>query len=269
MVNQLKFALIFVILAILASCSESSQNQLTFEMLESNKTVRLSNEAKSPLCSVSLKMACASEQSGKLGQKINETVVYRFFNQEGISMQSAMDRYTEAYTKSYKEHMLPLYNTDRADTTKRSWYEFHYIINSTVEHTSHRTLTYLATVDYSEGHAHSIHELVPINFYSDSGKEITYKNIFVDDFDEVVPALLLQALMEKTEVQTIGQLREKGYLNAMDMFVPEHFIVSDDAITFIYNPSEIASLDMGTIELVLTYAQLKKYIKPAFIKSLQ
>lgn len=269
MTIRLKYTLFFVVMTLLASCSNEAGPQLTFEMLEADKTVHLSNEAKSPLCSVSLKMASATEASGELGQKINETVVYRFFNQEDMSLKGAMDSYVEAYTKSYKEHMLPLYNADRADTTKRSWYEFHYIINSSVEQSSRRTLVYLATVDYSEGHANSIHELVPINFYSSNAKEITLDDIFVDNYDMVVPAILLQALMEKIEVQNIGQLREKGYLNATEMYVPNHFIVGDDTITFIYNPSEIASLEHGTIELVLTYAQLQKFIKPSFIKSLQ
>ena len=46
-------------------------------------------------------------------------------------------------------------------------------------------------------------------------------------------------------------------------------IGGNSTITFIFNPSEIASLELGTIELVLTYAQLKKFVKPAFIKSVQ
>lgn len=269
MVNQLKYALIFLILTIFTGCRNEDEGKLTFETLQAEKSVRLSNEALSPLCSVSLKMASATEESGEIGRKINEAVVYHFFNQEDMSLQGAMDQFTEAYTMSYKTNMLPLYNEDRADTTKRSWYEFHYIINATAEPTSRRTLVYLATIDYSEGHANSIHQLRPLNFYSETAKEIQQKDVFVAGYDTQLPPLLLKALMEKTESQNLGQLKEKGYLDQVDIYVPENFIVGDNTITFIYNPSEIASLELGTIELVLTYAQLKKYIKPAFIKSLQ
>lgn len=269
MTNQLKYTLIFVILAVFTGCRNDDEGKLTFELLESEKTIRLSNEEQSPTCSVSLKLPSATEKSGEIGKKINEAVVYRLFNQSDVGMQGAMDQFAEAYTKSYKTNMLPLYNADRADTTKRSWYEFHYIINATTEQTSPRTLAYLATIDYSEGTPHSIHQLIPINFNTETAKEIRMKDIFVDGYKTQLPPLLLKALMEKTEVQTLEQLKEKGYLDQVDMYVPENFIVSDNTITFIFNPSEIASLELGTIELVLTYAQLKKFVKPAFLKSVQ
>ena len=269
MTNQLKYTLIFVILTVFTVCRNDDEGKLTFEMLESEKTIRLSNEELSPVCSVSLKLPCATQESGEVGKKINEAVVYRLFNQADMGMQGAMDQFAEAYTMSYKTNMLPLYNTDRADTTKRSWYEFHYIINATIEQTSKRTLAYLATIDYSEGHANSIHQLIPFNFKVETGKEIRMKDIFVDGYETQLPPVLLKALMEKTETQNLDQLKEKGYLDQVEMYVPENFIVSDNTITFIFNPSEIASLELGTIELVLTYDQLKKFVKPAFIKSVQ
>ena len=269
MTNQLKYMLIFVILAVFTGCRNDDEGKLTFEMLESEKTIRLSNEELSPVCNVSLKLPCATKESGEVGKNINEAVVYRLFNQADMGMQGAMDQFAEAYTMSYKTNMLPLYNADRADTTKRSWYEFHYIINATTEQTSKRTLAYLATIDYSEGHANSIHQLIPLNFKVETGKEIRMKDIFVDGYETQLPPVLLKALMEKTESQNLDQLKEKGYLDQVEMYVPENFIVSDNTITFIFNPSEIASFELGTIELVLTYAQLKKFVKPAFIKSVQ
>ena len=256
-------------MAILTGCRNDNEGKLTFEMIESEKSVRLSNEERSPLCSVSLKMACATKESGEVGQKINSEVVYRFFNQEGIGLEGAMEQYVEQYCSSYRAHMLPLYNEDRTDTTKREWYEFHYIINSTTEQTSRNTLAYLATVDYSEGHANSIHQLLPINFYTTTGDYIKPTDIFVDGYETQLNPQLLQALMQREEVNTLDSLKEKGYLQTVDIYTPENFIVGDNTITFIYNPSEIASLELGTIQIVLTYAQMQKFIKPEFLKSLR
>lgn len=269
MLFRIKWTFFLLLLMIFSSCRNDTEGQLTFERLEAEKSVKLSNEELSPLCSVSLKMDCATKESGEVGEKINSAIVYRLFNQDGVGMQAAMDQYTNAYTLSYKQHMLPLYNEDRADTTKRSWYEFHYIINATAEQTSSRTLAYLATIDYSEGHANSIHQLIPLNFYSKTGQQILPKHIFVAGYEPHLTRLLLKALMEKTETQTLNQLKEKGYLTTVDMYVPENFIVGDNTITFIFNPSEIASLELGTIELVLTYAQMKKLIKKQFLDSLR
>ena len=269
MVNLLKTALFLLVLVLSSSCRNNDEPRLTFEILEAEQSTRLSNEERSPLCSVSLKIAAATKESGKVGEKINASVAYRLFNQESVGLKGCIEQFADNYVKTYKSNMLPLYNEDRADTTKRQWYEFHYIINSTTEQTSRRTLAYLATVDYSEGHTNSIHQTIPLNFYSDTGDEITRKDIFVDGYETQLPPVLLKALMEKTESQNLDQLKEKGYLDQVEMYVPENFIVSDNTITFIFNPSEIASFELGTIELVLTYAQLKKFVKPAFIKSVQ
>ena len=269
MSNRLNFTLLLLLMVILTGCRDDNEGKLTFETLEAEKSVKLSNEENSPLCSVSLKMACATKESGEVGQKINAEVVYRLFNQEGLGLQGAMEQYVEQYCSSYRAHMLPLYNEDRADSTKRSWYEFHYIINSTTEQTSSNTLVYLATVDYSEGHPNSIHQLVPINFYTATGDYIKTSDIFVDGYETQLPPLLTKALMEREDVNTLDALKEKGYLQTVDMYVPQNYIVGDNTITFVFNPSEIASLELGTVQLVLTYAQMKRFIKPKFLKTLQ
>ena len=81
--------------------------------------------------------------------------------------------------------------------------------------------------------------------------------------------MLLKALMEREEVTTLDALKEKGYLQTVDMYTPQNYIVGDNTITFIFNPSEIASLELGTVQLILTYAQMQNIIKPSFLKSLQ
>ncbi len=269
MVNRLRTTLFLLVLVFSSSCRNNDEPRLTFETLEAEKSTRLSNEERSPLCSVSLKIAAATQESGKVGEKINASVAYHLFNKKNIGLKGCIEQFAENYVKTYKNNMLPLYNEDRTDSTKRQWYEFHYIITSTTEQTSRRTLVYLATVDYSEGHTNSIHQTIPLNFYSDTGDEIERNDIFVDGYETQLKPILLKALMERVEVESIGELKEKGYLQTVDIYPSENIIVGDNTITFIYNPSEIASLELGTIQLILTYAQMEKLIKPQFLQSLQ
>ena len=87
MPNHIKWTIFLLLLVVFAGCRDEDEGKLKFEMLESEKTVKLSNEDLSPLCSVSLKMACATESSCEIGKKINNEVVYRIFNQDGVGMQ--------------------------------------------------------------------------------------------------------------------------------------------------------------------------------------
>ena len=54
----------------------------------------------------------------------------------------------------------------------------------------------------------------------------------------------------------VKELKNHGYLYSMDMFPSENFILGQEAITFIYNPYEIAPYEKGSIELTLSYSVL-------------
>jgi hypothetical protein len=77
-------------------------------------------------------------------------------------------------------------------------------------------------------------------------------------------AVLLKALKEKTGSDDLAALKEKGYLNAMDMFPTENFILGEETITFIYNPYEIAPYNMGSTELIIPYNDVDKILKTTF-----
>ena len=57
-----------------------------------------------------------------------------------------------------------------------------------------------------------------------------------------------------------SDLRDRGYLYAMDMFAPENFVLGKKSVTFVYNHYEIASYDKGIIELELSYDDLEELI---------
>lgn len=165
--------------------------------------------------------------------------------------------------------MVPLYNQDRADTTKRAWYEFHYIISAETQQGSKNTIVYLATVDYYEGGAHGTHQQVALNFEAKTGRLLTLSEIFAEGTENQLNNILLKALKEKTGLGTIGQLREKDYLKSVDIYAPENFIINDETITFIYNPSEIAAYSVGSTELIIPYSSMESILKNSFISSLQ
>ena len=50
----------------------------------------------------------------------------------------------------------------------------------------------------------------------------------------------------------------------MNIYVPENFILGSDAITFIYNPDEIAPYSLGSIELTIAYTAIEKILASTF-----
>ena len=263
MVKERLFSFLCISL-MLVSCGEKDENDVEFETVTADKTVVLSNDDLSPTCSVHLSMEEATQENGHRGELINATVMKRLLDSEESTMKLAAENFANHYTESYLKTMLPLYNEDRADTTKRSWYQYHYIINCSTQKGSKGTIVYLATVDYYEGGAHGIDQTITLNFEAKTGRQLTLSDIFAPGYEQPLKAVLLKALKARTGCSTLAALHDKGYLYSMDIFPSENFILSEETITFIYNPYEIAPYAMGSTELIIPFSDVDNLLNNSF-----
>lgn len=260
-----KLYLLLLLPLVLFACKGTDEPTLTFETITTDKEVKLSSEDNSPRCQVHLNLLQATDENGEKAKIINETLMARLLNKPGeIDLKTAAEKFTDDYTTSYKNTMLPLYNQDRADTAKIAWYEYHYIIDAVTQPGTANTISYLATVDYYEGGAHGINQLITFNFDIATGKQVTLADVFAPGYEQQLKAALLKALKSKTGLNSMNELKDAGYLYSMEMFASENFILNDETITFVYNPYEIAPYAVGSIELVITYNEVSKILNPAF-----
>lgn len=251
-------------LCLFAGCKGGDEKEVWFETVSVDKTAKLSNEEFSPSCSVSLKVQYAIQKTGEAAKEINEYLVERMFNMQDVSVKAAAEQFAEEYVRNYQTTLIPLYNQDMNDSTKRAWYDYHYIITTEAHPGNEDYIVYLATIDYYEGTTHGINEQIAMNFNKETGSHLSLSDIFATGYEQQLTAILLNALKEKTGSDDLAALKEKGYLHAMDMFPSENFILGEETITFIYNPYEIAPYDMGSTELIIPYNDVDKILKTTF-----
>ena len=240
------------------SCSEESET-ITFETVSADKTVALTADSLSPTCSVDIRLEQATPSSGRAGEIINATVTERLLDRNDDNMQKSAEAFAEDYTANYLRSLLP-----SDDQHKLAWYHYHYIINSHTQTGSKGTLVYLADINYREGGDHAVNQRVVMNFEAKTGRLLNIRNVFIEGFEEQLKPLLLKALQEKTGLESIKALHDNGYLNNSDIYVPENFILGSDAITFVYNPDEIAPYTVGSIELTIAYATVDRILSSMF-----
>jgi len=251
-------------LMIIACSQTETNNGIRFNTASADKEVRLSNDESSPICAVHLQIAYATEKNGDKAAAINATIQKQLLDMSDLTMQHAVDSFANNYTSTYVRNFLPLYNQNRADTMKRSSYDFHYIITTQTYPGSKQTTAYIATIDYYEGGAHGINQQMVMNFDNKTGLLLTLDDIFVKGYEHQLNERLTKALCEKLDADNIEALRQKGYLHSMEMFVPKNFILYDETITFIYNPYEIASYDKGPTELTIGFMELYAILKSEY-----
>ena len=261
MYMRLFYSCVFVLL--LCACSQEKKT-ISFKTVTAGKTVALSNDSIPPTCSVSVSLEEATPESGRAGEIINATVTKRLLNRGDDGIQQAAEAFADDYTSNYIKTLLPLYNQDRKDPNKHAWYHYHYIINGHTQTGSKGTVVYIAEINYRQGGDHAVSQQVVMNFEEATGRLLTAKDIFIDGFEVQLKPLLMKALQEKTGLSTLTALHNMGYLKGMDIFVPENFILSSDAITFIYNPDEIAPYSVGSTELTITYTDMSQILNSSF-----
>ena len=248
---------------LLCACSEESET-ITFETVSANKTVALTADSLSPTCSVDIRLEQATARSGRAGEVINATVTERLLDRNDDNMQKSAEAFADDYTSNYRRTLLPLYNQDSDDSHKQAWYHYHYIINSHTQKGSKGTLVYLADINYREGGNHAVNQQVIMNFEAKTGRLLNIRDVFIEGFEEQLKPLLLKALQEKTGLATMKALNDNCYLRHSDIYVPANFILGSDAVTFVYNPDEIAPYTVGSIELTIPYATVDRILSSMF-----
>ena len=240
---------------LLTACGEGAGDRLPMLQATAHRLVPLTKETESPKCEVSLKVDYVAGNDA-VAKAINNAIGERLFYLTGLSMQEMTDSFANQYVRNYVKDFGPLYREDRTDSTRCAWYEYRYTLTTETRQELPKRLTYIINLDYYEGGAHGISQQLVMNFNTENGERLTLGDMLTEGYEQRLQPLLLKALMEKVKAGSEEQLREMGYLTAMDIFVPENFILQDDGITFIYNPYEIAPYAMGRTELTLDYGEL-------------
>ena len=257
-----KYYLLVPMFFLLTGCGSSDEGT-TFEVATADKTVKLASEDNSPSCSVHLELSYATEANGHKAEIINNLIEKRLLNLQDLTMQQAADSFATMYTDNYQINLLPLYNQDKGNQKKSEWYNYHYILKTSTEQGYKNATVYHVYLDYYEGGAHGINQHLTMNFEQSTGRQLMLADIFVPGYERQLSSMLQKALCSYVGVSSVKELKDQGFLYSMDMFPSENFILGEEAITFIYNPYEIAPYEKGSIDLTLSYSDLDDILNKA------
>ncbi|MDY4514420.1 MAG: DUF3298 domain-containing protein [Paludibacteraceae bacterium] len=111
------------------------------------------------------------------------------------------------------------------------------------------------------GGAHGNRYLLIQNYDLKTGDMVNEQDLFIDDYYEPLKTLLLNALIAQTDnAENKRDLRRMGY-SVADVVPNENFYVTQEGITYVYNPYEIAPYAMGCIEIFLPWETVRPLIR--------
>ena len=180
--------------------------------------------------------------------QINKYIVAKLLSQPSyLSVREAISGYIEAKKKGFKdeEYLMTCYDH----------------ITGTADVGLEGILNYTFREDYYGGGAHPTQLVTIQRFDLSDGRPIGLWDVFADSCSNTLKNMLTQKLMDAEQVSTIEELREKGFLEMVDMFLPQNFWLDKDSISFFFNQYDIAPYAMGQTSLSFKYKEIMPYLK--------
>ena len=238
-------------LLLFAGCAR----ELSFKTFRLDDSVRL--EGMDATCEVS----CAFDYvTGGVGEevkdKINACIVaghILFEEADGSSdVPAACRRWVEEQLGGFD---VP----EEAFDEDNSWmYQFRYSREGrfTTACKARHLQTYAVAYNDYTGGAHGMNALVCNVFDLTTGETVSEADLFAEGWQDGVSALL------KTALDAFLEAQEEGEDLIFGAPAPNgNFSVSEEGVTWIYNPYEIAPYAMGSVELSVRWSDLKPYLK--------
>ncbi|HET7732455.1 MAG TPA: RsiV family protein [Paludibacter sp.] len=201
-------------------------------------------------------------------KSIRATIISNLFGDEYISQpnDSLVPFFAKELLTDYRENNEPLIN--ELDSTS------HYSFNN--EHTvsgfsllSDKNIYAYGVERYVYmGGAHGMETKNFYNFDLKTGKLITEKDLFKDNFEsELAKLMKVRIIEESKEYKDEKNSEPITDLEDTDFWTDSiksngNFYITDEGINYVFNPYEIAPYYMGQTEVTLPFSRLKNLLKP-------
>lgn len=264
MKNQtyLKFIGLFLVCVCLFSCTEQivKVKSLSF----ADKYYLTPNDTTKGSLNVSIQMELPeSYVDQKVCKAIRDTIISALFSPKYVAVadeQIAVEYFRELINE-YRLLNEPL--LAEFDSSIDPFYVF----NQDYELEGFTSLNDASIYSYGinryvySGGAHGLKTFTYYNFDLKDGTKIDERDLFVDSYKSELVKLIKNRIVEQSDVmRTLNDLEQSDYWT--DSIKPNgNFYLSDEGITYVFNPYEIAPYYYGLTEVLLPYSRLENLLR--------
>lgn len=251
-------------LAGFVACNNAETEIDTFES-STEEALELTDSA-SVTISHSIEYLRSFEGGKALCAKINNLILRICLGDEydGLSFGEASQALMERQVTDYQKEAGEEYKSN--PETESYWiYKWSYSVDGKFAESFQDLQTYDVLSDVYLGGAHGMQSMIPHVINLKTGKEVEESELFVEGYEEPVSALIKAALQKEwgspdDSASAYSEMEEDG-------MVPNGcFAVSEDGVTWYYQPYVIACYAQGIVEAFVPWDELKPYVNTAVVK---
>lgn len=183
-------------------------------------------------------------------------------NYSEMSINDAMVQYKNELATEYRlnnEPILPELEENASETMYSLLHNEH-ILKGYAMYESNKIFSYTVERYVFMGGAHGITTRMFRNFDKQTGNLLNEEDLFTENYMDNLTPLLIQNLIRQNEgMESADDLEAASYY--VESIKPNNnFYVSDEGITYVFNPYEIAPYYMGEIDILIPASELKPFL---------
>lgn len=235
---------------------------------------RLTEDASSPYCDFSIDYSYLNEKDDSIAVIINQAIQREFLGEDYALLvpEEAVDSFKNVYLRNYRQEVGELYLADLDKGASRetvpSWYGQTYSMVTFIEEGHEGIINASANYFVDMGGAHPNQWSRWMNFDCINGKNLTKEDVFLSSTKADIETLLLNKLIHQQaelypqdSITTLEDLQKLGFLQLTTMFIPDNFLLSKEAVLFLFNRYDIAPYSAGEIIIKVSYEEIGPYLK--------
>ncbi|MGB4413571.1 MAG: RsiV family protein [Paludibacter sp.] len=269
----MKRTYIFLILCILSIPYFTSCKQKTIKTVEKNVSQKyyLSSDTTKGKINIDINVEIPVCYDNEIVlDLIRKEIISNLFgdNYINIPIDSVVQKFAVDLITEYKLNNGPL--LEQMDSTSLYSFNNEHVLEGFSLLNDEKIYSYGINRYVFMGGAHGLSNVNYFNFDLRTGKKITEKELFKDDYatklSELIKVRIVEQSVEDQESDTILNLEDTDFW--VDAIKPnENFYITDESINYVFNPYEIAPYYMGQTEVVIPFYRLKDILKPNSIIS--
>jgi hypothetical protein len=114
--------------------------------------------------------------------------------------------------------------------------------------------------DYTGG-AHGMTTDSCFTILLNKGRFLTQEDLFDDSSLDKISELIIKQIAKDNKVDDPIKLEEEGFFSVKEISPNSNLYATNEGITWIYNPYDIAAYAIGSVEVTIPYSELKPYLK--------
>lgn len=188
---------------------------------------------------------------------VKRIVIKGFFGSDFLQASPVvmMKDFEKEYFFNYKDANLEIY-----DETRGASFDWSSVNSMSIVYNAN----YLLCVEYQKyaftGGAHGMTNVSYDIIDLTNGKGLSYSDIFIDNADSALTALLTKKMLEKYKTKSESDLKDIGFF--VDSITPNHNVyVTGNGIGFKYASYELAPYSYGLPEVFLSFDEIKPLIR--------